>query len=126
MTKHQVVTQDEWVKARVELLAKEKEFTRLRDELSRERRALPWERVVKDYRFEGLDGEESLSDLFDGSGVNLPSRGCVRCSVLVVLDLAGFLAGLLRALRLAGPRYWQARDVLLAAVQALRLPALRS
>jgi predicted dithiol-disulfide oxidoreductase (DUF899 family) len=46
----------EWVAARKELLRKEKEFTRLRDELSRQRRALPWERVEKQYVFEGPHG----------------------------------------------------------------------
>jgi predicted dithiol-disulfide oxidoreductase (DUF899 family) len=62
---HPVVSHDEWLKARTELLTKEKEFTRLRDDLSRLRRDLPWERVGKRYAFEGPDGTESLSDLFE-------------------------------------------------------------
>ena len=45
---------------------KEKEFTRLRDELSRQRRELPWEKVEKNYVFEGPRGKETLADLFDG------------------------------------------------------------
>jgi predicted dithiol-disulfide oxidoreductase (DUF899 family) len=66
MTRHAVVSQDEWIEARKRLLAKEKEFTRLRDELSRERRELPWVRVDKSYVFEGPDGKETLADLFAG------------------------------------------------------------
>jgi predicted dithiol-disulfide oxidoreductase (DUF899 family) len=63
---HQVVQHDEWVEARKSLLAREKEFTRQRDLLSEERRGLPWERVDKQYVFDGPDGEQSLTDLFDG------------------------------------------------------------
>lgn len=68
MATHKVVTHDAWVEARKKHLAKEKEFTRLRDQLSRERRELPWELVEKDYRFEGERGTKSLSDLFEGRG----------------------------------------------------------
>lgn len=63
---HQVVPREEWIEKRKELLAVEKEFTRLRDELSRRRRDLPWVRVEKRYLFDGPDGSESLSDLFAG------------------------------------------------------------
>src|SRR5262245_18194912 len=66
MVKHAVVPHDEWIEARKRLLAREKEFTRLRDELNRERRELPWEPVNKDYAFEGPDGRETLADLFAG------------------------------------------------------------
>lgn len=66
MEKHKVVAKDEWIAARKRLLAKEKEFTRLRDQLSEQRRALPWERVDKDYVFEGPKGKESLAQVFDG------------------------------------------------------------
>jgi len=52
MPDHQIVSHDEWIAARRRFLAKEKEFTRLRDELSRERRELPWEHVKKEYLFE--------------------------------------------------------------------------
>lgn len=61
---HSVVSHEEWVAARTAFLAKEKEFTRQRDELSRQRRELPWERVEKEYAFDGPDGKVSLSDLF--------------------------------------------------------------
>jgi predicted dithiol-disulfide oxidoreductase (DUF899 family) len=63
---HPVVSHEEWLSARTALLAKEKAFTRLRDELSQERRELAWERVEKEYRFEGADGIETLADLFGG------------------------------------------------------------
>jgi predicted dithiol-disulfide oxidoreductase (DUF899 family) len=66
MEQHKVVSKDEWIAARKQLLEKEKEFTRLRDQLSEQRRALPWERVEKDYVFEGPKGKESLAQLFDG------------------------------------------------------------
>lgn len=63
---HRIVSRAEWVEARKALLAKEKEWTRLRDELSAERRALPWVRIDKEYVFEGPNGRETLSDLFAG------------------------------------------------------------
>src|SRR5437870_9368177 len=63
---HKVVPRDEWLIARKALLAREKEFTRARDELSRQRRELPWVKVDKPYRFDGPDGSETLSDLFAG------------------------------------------------------------
>lgn len=63
---NQVVSPEEWLKARLDLLAAEKEFTRQRDALTRRRMAMPWERVEKPYRFEGPNGELSLADLFDG------------------------------------------------------------
>ena len=66
MTGHKVVSGEQWVAARKDLLSKEKEFTRIRDELSHQRRELPWQKVEKDYVFEGPDGSETLSDLFDG------------------------------------------------------------
>jgi len=64
MAEHKVVSHDRWVEARQQLLAKEKEFTRLRDELSEARRDLPWERVEKNYLFEGPNGKETLAELF--------------------------------------------------------------
>src|SRR5690349_12625196 len=66
MTDHQIVTHEQWVEARKQLLAREKELTRLRDQLSQARRELPWERVTKDYAFDGPDGHETLGDLFAG------------------------------------------------------------
>jgi len=64
MTTHEVVSKDEWVEARRRLLAKEKEFTHLRDQLSAERRALPWMRIDKAYTFDGPNGKETLAQLF--------------------------------------------------------------
>jgi len=63
---HRVVSHEEWLEARIAFLAREKEFTRLRDELSRQRRQLPWERVEKSYVFDGPSGKETLADLFEG------------------------------------------------------------
>jgi predicted dithiol-disulfide oxidoreductase (DUF899 family) len=63
---HAIASHDEWLAARKALLVEEKELTRLRDELSRRRRELPWEPVEKDYVFDGPDGKETLADLFDG------------------------------------------------------------
>jgi predicted dithiol-disulfide oxidoreductase (DUF899 family) len=62
----QIVSRVEWLAARNEFLTKEKEFTRLRDELSRQRRALPWEKVEKRYEFDSTRGKITLADLFDG------------------------------------------------------------
>jgi len=63
---HRVVSREEWLAARIAFLAKEKEFTRRRDELSRERRALPWVKVDEPYSFDGPQGRRTLADLFDG------------------------------------------------------------
>ena len=64
--RHGVVSPEEWLAARQELLRKEKEFTRARDELSALRRELPWEAVTKQYVFEGPQGRQRLPELFDG------------------------------------------------------------
>ena len=86
-----VVSRNEWLAARKQLLAKEKEFTRLRDELSRQRREMPWEKVEKQYVFEGAKGKETLADLFDGRSQLLVyhfmfgpgwEQGCPSCSFL--------------------------------------------
>ena len=66
MESHKVVSREEWLAARKEHLAKEKEFTYAREQLSQQRRELPWEKVDKTYVFDGSDGKESLSDLFAG------------------------------------------------------------
>jgi predicted dithiol-disulfide oxidoreductase (DUF899 family) len=63
-----VVSREEWAAAREELLAREKEHTRLGDELARQRRELPWVRVEKEYRLETADGTRTLAELFDGRG----------------------------------------------------------
>jgi len=89
MESHRVVSRNQWIDARKALLAKEKEFTRLRDELSRERRELPWVRVDKEYVFEGASGKKTLTELFAGRGQLIvyhfmfdPSwdEGCPSCS----------------------------------------------
>jgi predicted dithiol-disulfide oxidoreductase (DUF899 family) len=64
LPERKVVSREEWLAARTAFLAKEKEFTRLREELSRQRRALPWVEVEKRYVFDGPRGEETLADLF--------------------------------------------------------------
>ena len=66
MHKHPVVSKDEWLRARQELLAREKEFTKARDRLTEFRRDLPWEAVEKEYLFDGPRGQKTLPELFDG------------------------------------------------------------
>jgi predicted dithiol-disulfide oxidoreductase (DUF899 family) len=89
MTQHQIVSRDEWIAARKELLQKEKDFTRLRDQLNAERRALPWVKVEKEYLFDTPSGRQSLGDLFDGRSQLVTKHfmfgpdwtdGCVGCS----------------------------------------------
>src|SRR3954468_4190417 len=63
---HKVVSHDQWIAARKKHLAKEKEFTHLRDQLSRERREMPWELVDTHYTFEGEHGTLSLPDMSEG------------------------------------------------------------
>jgi len=65
-TRHEIVSHDDWVAARTTFLRKEKEFTRLRDELSEARRALPWEKVAANYEFDTASGTRTLADLFEG------------------------------------------------------------
>ncbi len=92
MTTHRIVSREEWIGARLEHLAREKEFTRLRDQLSRERRDLPWVKVDKAYVFDGPRGPESLADLFERRSQLVvqhfmfdPSwdEGCKSCSFWV-------------------------------------------
>ena len=89
MSKHLVVSGKEWLQARKRLLAKEKRFTRSRDELARLRRDLPWEAVTKSYDFQGPKGKESLSELFEGRSQLIVyhfmfapdwDAGCPHCS----------------------------------------------
>jgi predicted dithiol-disulfide oxidoreductase (DUF899 family) len=63
---HRIATRDEWLGARKLLLAKEKEHTRVSDELNRQRRELPWVRVEKEYVFDAPTGKVTLAELFDG------------------------------------------------------------
>jgi predicted dithiol-disulfide oxidoreductase (DUF899 family) len=66
LTDRKIGTREEWLAAREQLLAREKEHTRLGDELAQQRRELPWVRVEKDYRFDTDNGEKALAELFDG------------------------------------------------------------
>ena len=89
MQQHRIVSGEEWVAARKLLLAREKEFTRARDELSKVRRELPWRRVDKAYAFDGPDGRKTLADLFEGRSQLIVQHfmfdpdwdaGCKSCS----------------------------------------------
>jgi predicted dithiol-disulfide oxidoreductase (DUF899 family) len=62
---HRVVSRKAWLTARTALLKKEKAFTRQRDQLSRQRRALPWVKIDKPYAFDGPNGRETLAQLFE-------------------------------------------------------------
>jgi predicted dithiol-disulfide oxidoreductase (DUF899 family) len=88
---HTTVSQSEWLKARKALLAKEKDFTKARDALSKQRRELPWVKVEKNYIFDGPKGKETLADLFGGRNQLIvyhfmlgPGwiQGCPSCSLL--------------------------------------------
>ena len=76
---HKIVSHAEWLEERKKLVAKEKEFDRLRDQLSAKRRELPWERVDKQYTFEGPNGKETLPQLFDGA--SQLSSSITSCSI---------------------------------------------
>ncbi|NIJ55063.1 DUF899 domain-containing protein [Dyadobacter arcticus] len=89
---HPVVSHEEWIAARKLLLKKEKELTKLNDQLSEQRRNLPWTKVDKTYQFEGIDGKLNLSDLFEGNSQLMiyhfmfgpdDEEGCPGCSFLV-------------------------------------------
>ena len=88
---HTIVSQAEWLTARKALLAREKEFSKARDQLSAARRQLPWVKVDKNYVFDGPNGKHPLADLFDGKSQLLvyhfmlgPGwvQGCPSCSFL--------------------------------------------
>jgi predicted dithiol-disulfide oxidoreductase (DUF899 family) len=88
---HEVVSPELWRQRRKQLLEREKELTRLRDEIARQRRELPWEEVTKDYVFDGSDGNETLDQLFGGKSQLIVyhfmfgpgwKEGCVGCSFL--------------------------------------------
>lgn len=91
MPQHKIVSQSEWTAQRKALLAREKEFTRARDRLSAERRALPWVKVEKPYVFDTPAGKETLDELFDGRSQLIVYHfmlgpgwvgGCPNCSYL--------------------------------------------
>ena len=88
---HTVASRDDWLAQRRLLLAREKEFTRLGDQLARERRALPWVRLDKAYTFEAPDGRRTLAELFDGRSQLMVQhfmlapgweQGCKSCSFM--------------------------------------------
>ena len=96
-----VAAREEWLAARLDLLKKEKEYTRMRDTLNAERRRLPMVKVAKDYRFRSPNGEKRLVDLFEGRRqliihhfmwIDAASEGCPGCSMLV--DTVGNLVHL--------------------------------
>jgi len=122
MTDHRTETRAEWLAEREQLLVREKEHTRLGDELAQIRRELPWVRMEKEYRFDTDDGEKTLADLFDGRSQLLvyhfmfgPSyeAGCPTCS-----SMADGINGLLPHLR--------ARDVTFILVSQAPLEKLQA
>ena len=66
MTRHEVVSKDQWFRAHKAHLAREKALTHFRDQIAAERRALPWMKIEKTYQFDTVDGPKTLADLFDG------------------------------------------------------------
>jgi predicted dithiol-disulfide oxidoreductase (DUF899 family) len=91
MMSRNVISHSEWVEARTALLEQEKSFTKLRDQLSAQRRELPWEEVGKEYEFQGPGGTVTLSDLFEGRSQLIVyhfmygpdwEAGCPSCSFL--------------------------------------------
>src|SRR4051794_7517093 len=91
MTQHAIVTRDEWMAARLDLLEAEKDLIHRSDELARRRQELPWVRLEKTYRFETEDGSASLADLFQGRSQLLVyhfmfgpdyKAGCPSCSAI--------------------------------------------
>ncbi|MGH2395455.1 MAG: DUF899 domain-containing protein [bacterium] len=91
ITGHKAVSRDEWIAARKELLSKEKELTRLRDQLATERRALPWVKIEKEYTFDAPEGQLTLAELFEGRRQLLVQhfmfgpgweQGCPSCSFM--------------------------------------------
>jgi predicted dithiol-disulfide oxidoreductase (DUF899 family) len=122
MNTQRIVSRDEWLAARRQHLAQEKELTRLRDELARKRRELPWVKVEKRYDFDGPGGKQSLGDLFAGRSQLVVyhfmfgpdwQEGCPSCS-FVSDHVDGALAHL------------AARDVSLAMVSRAPLAKLEA
>jgi len=117
---HRVVSRDEWVAERKRLLAREKELTRLGDQIARERRTLPWVRIDKTYIFDTAVGRRSLAELFDGRRQLLMQhfmlargweQGCKSCSYMAD-HIDGAAAHLAR------------RDVTFIAVSSAPLPEI--
>src|SRR5215813_7924616 len=89
LNSHKVFSPNEWLEARKQFLIQEKEFTRLRDQLSRQRRNLPWVKVEKNYVFDGPGGKTTLAELFEVRGQLVVyhfmfapdwNEGCPSCS----------------------------------------------
>lgn len=117
---HAVVSREQWLAARLALLAREKELTRLRDEIARERRALPWVKVDHPYVFDTPAGPRSLAELFEGRSQLLVQhfmfgpgweQGCKSCS---------FMADHLDGLKV----HLAQRDVTLVVVSRASLPEI--
>lgn len=122
MSAHAVVSHENWVEARKRLLAREKAFTRERDALSRERRELPWEKIDKEYVFDGPGGKQTLADLFGGKSQLIVyhfmfgadwSEGCPACSFWAD-NFNGIVAHLAQ------------RDTTLVAISRAALPRLEA
>ncbi|WP_309083120.1 thioredoxin family protein [Chelativorans sp.] len=86
---HEIVFREEWIAARKALLVREKQLSRLRDEIAEARRALPWVRIEKEYVFDAPEGRKTLADLFDGRSQLIVQHfmfppeweaGCAGCS----------------------------------------------
>ena len=119
---HKVVSRDEWIAARKAHLANEKALTKARDQLSAERRALPWVKVEKTYVFDTPEGKKTLGDLFDGRSQLIVyhfmlgpdwGEGCPSCS---------YLADHFDGAALHLPH----RDVMLTAVSRAPLPEIEA
>src|SRR5919202_1241527 len=89
MIEQKLGTREDWLAARAQLLVREKEHTRLGDDIARQRRELPWVRLEKEYRFDTEDGVRTLAELFDGRGQLIVyhfmfgpnyEAGCATCS----------------------------------------------
>lgn len=122
MKNHTIVSQEEWLNARKALLQKEKEFTRQRDQLSQERRDLPWVKVEKTYQFDTDQGPVSLAELFNGRSQLVVyhfmygpdwEEGCLSCS---------FWADNFNGIDV----HLAHRDISLAAVSSARLETLNA
>ncbi|HEX5353954.1 MAG TPA: DUF899 domain-containing protein [Rhodanobacteraceae bacterium] len=122
MATHKTGTRDEWLTRRLELLKAEKALTRRSDEVARQRQALPWVRIDKDYRFDTEAGDASLADLFGGRSQLLVyhfmfgpdyTAGCPSCS-MIADGFNGFTEHLAN------------HDVMLWAVSRAPLPKLQA
>jgi predicted dithiol-disulfide oxidoreductase (DUF899 family) len=122
MERHAIVSRNEWLEARKQLLARERELTHVRDQLSAQRRALPWVRIDKEYVFDGPRGPEALAQLFEGRSQLVVyhfmfapewETGCKSCSFWAD-NFNGITAHL------------QERDVAFAAISRAPLPKLQA